>query len=162
MAAAEASLVIVIFGVAFGCSIKVKLAFGRGWGTVIIRPRKKIKMVAFEVIIYVVFEIVIIVVVVNCESLTLNPVVKIIIFGVIDEAKGPIILRRISVVVVGIINVVFGIVIAVVIVDCEGPRFSSPTLHPSVRIIIACVDKAKSPIIGGGRGLDTVGTVIID
>jgi len=112
-------------------------------------------IVAFEIIINLVFGIVI-VVVVNCESLTLNPAVKIIIVGVIDEAIGPIKLRRIGVVVVGIIiNVVFGIVIAVivviVIVDYEGPPLSSLTLSPVVRIIIVG-DEAKDPIIGGGRG----------
>jgi len=110
-------------------------------------------IVAFEIIINLVFGIVI-VVVVNCESPTLNPLINIIIVD--DEAKDPIILRRVSVVVVGIIiNVVFGIVIAVivviVIVDYEGPPLSSLTLSPVVRIIIVG-DEAKDPIIGGGRG----------
>ena len=56
-------------------------------------------IVAFEIIIDVVFGIVIaivvvvvvVLVVVNCECPTLNPAVQIIIVGVIDEAKGPII-----------------------------------------------------------------------
>ena len=116
------------------------------------------KMVAFEIIIDVVFGIVIVVaVVVNCESPTLNPAFKIIIVGVIDEAIGPINLRRIGV-------VVFEIVIAVVvviIVNGRGPTFSGLILHPSVRIIIVCVDEAKGPIIGV-RGLDTaIGTIIV-
>ena len=140
--------VIVIFGITFGCNIKVRLAAGRGWGTVIICLGKKIKMVAFEIIINVIFRIVtvvvVVVVVVNCESLTLNPAVKII------EAKGPIILGRIIVFVVRIItncldtavgeiiiNVVFGIMImiffgiviaVVVIVNYEGPILSIWTL----------------------------------
>ena len=85
MAEAEAPLVIIIFCVVFGCSIKVRLIFGRGWGTIIIRSRKKMKMVAFEIVIDVVFGIVIaVVVVVNCESPILNPGVKKIIIGVID------------------------------------------------------------------------------
>ena len=67
-----------------------------------------------------------------------------------------------------IINIVFGIVIAVVVVvvvvvNCEGPTLSSLSLSPFFRIIIVgVIDKAKDPIIGGGRVLDTaVGTVII-
>ena len=94
MAAAEAPLVIVIFGVAFGCSIRL----ASGEGTVIIRSRKKMMIVAIKIIIDVVFgiEIVVVVVVVNCEGptlscLTLSPVVRMIIVGVIDEAKGSII-----------------------------------------------------------------------
>ena len=80
--------VIVIFGVVFGCSIKIWFAFVEG--TVIIRSRMKKKMmiVAFEIIIDVVFGIVI-----YCEGLTLNPAVRIIIIGVIEEAKGPIITK---------------------------------------------------------------------
>ena len=58
-----------------------------------------------------------------------------------------------------IIDVVFGIVIViivVVVVNGEGP-----TLNPVFRIIIVG-DKAKGPIIGGNRGLDTaVGTIIV-
>ena len=82
----------VIFGFAFGCSIKIMFASGKG--TVIIRSRvKKMLIVAFEIIIDVVFgRIVIVVVVVNCEDSTLSgrtPAVGIIIVG--DEAKGPII-----------------------------------------------------------------------
>jgi len=91
-------------------------------------------------------------VVVICESPTLNPAINIIIVGVIDEAKGPIILRRISVVVVVIIKVVFRIVTAVVIliVDCENSTLLSLTLNPVFRIIIlGVIDKAKDPIIGG-------------
>ena len=57
MAAAEAPLVIIIFGVAFDCSIKVRLASGRGWGTVIICLRKKMQIVAFEIVIDVVSEL---------------------------------------------------------------------------------------------------------
>ena len=53
MATTKASLVIVIFGVVFGCSIKVRLASGEG--TVIICLRKKMMIVAFEIIINVVF-----------------------------------------------------------------------------------------------------------
>ena len=127
-------------------------------------------VVVVGIIVDVVFGIVItivVVVVVICEGPTLNPAIRIIIVGFIDKAKGPIILeRRIMVVVVGIIiNVVFGIVIAVVvvivIVDCEGPPLLSLTLSPVVRIIVVG-DKAKGPIIGGDRGLDTaVGTVIV-
>ena len=52
-----------------------------------------------------------------------------------------------------IINVVFGIVIAVVVVNNEDPTLS-PTFRPVVGIIIIGVDKAKGPIIGV-RGLDT-------
>ena len=63
--------VIVIIGVAFGCSIKIRFVSGRGRGSVIIRSRMKIKMmiVAFEIIIDIVFGIVIgVVVVVNFKS----------------------------------------------------------------------------------------------
>ena len=52
-------------------------------------------IVAFEIIIDVVFGIeiavIVVVVVVNGEGPTLNPAVRIIIVGVSDEAKGPII-----------------------------------------------------------------------
>ena len=85
--AAKAPLDIVIFGVVFSYSIR--LASSRGRGTVIIRLRKEMKMVTFEIIINVVFGnlIAAIVVVVNCEGPTLNPAVWIIIIGVIDDAK---------------------------------------------------------------------------
>ena len=70
--------------------------FASGEGTVIIRSRvKKMMIVAFEIIIDVVFGrivIVVVVVVVNCEDSTLSgrtPAVGIIIVG--DKAKGPII-----------------------------------------------------------------------
>ena len=118
-------------------------------------------------IINVVFGIIHVVFVeVNCESPKLNPAFKIIIVSVIDEAKGPVILRTIVAVVLGfIINVVFGIVIAtvviIVIVNCEVPTLLDLTLHPTIWIIIVDVDEVKGPIIGV-RGLDTaVGTVIV-
>ena len=83
--------VIVISGVAFSCRVRAS-----GKGTVIIRSKMKKKMmiVAFEIIIDVVFGrivIVVVIVVVNCEDSTLSgqPAVGIII--VRDEAKGPII-----------------------------------------------------------------------
>jgi len=82
----------VILGVSFGCSIRL----ASGEGTVIIRSKMKKKMmiVAFEIIIDVVFGriVIVVVVVVNCEDSTLSvrtPAVEIIIVG--DEAKGPII-----------------------------------------------------------------------
>ena len=54
------------------------------------------------------------------------------------------------------------IVVVVVVVNWEGPALLGLTLHPTVRIIIFCVDKAKGPIISGVRGLDTaVGTFIV-
>ena len=123
MAAAKPPLVIVIFGVAFGCSIKL----ASGGGTVIICLRKMI--VAFEFIIDVVFGIEIaVIVVVNGEGPTLNPAVGIIIVGVIDEAKGPIIMEgRVMVVVVKIIiDVVFGIeiIVDVDVVNGKGPTVS--------------------------------------
>ena len=59
--------VIIIFGVAFGCSIKIRIASGEG--TIIIHSRmKKMMIVAFEIIINVIFGIgiaVVFVVVVN-------------------------------------------------------------------------------------------------
>ena len=81
-----------IVGFAFGC----RVIRASGWGTVIIHLEKGMMMVAFEIIIDVVFGIVIavivvVVVVVNGEGPTLNPAVRIIIVGVSDEAKGPII-----------------------------------------------------------------------
>ena len=107
---------VIIAGVTFGCRVRAS-----GEGTVIIRSKMKKKMmiVAFEIIIYVAFgEVISVVVVVTCEGLTPNPAVRIIIVVVIDEAKGPIILnRRVMVVAIGIIIiVVFGIVIVVVVV----------------------------------------------
>ena len=68
-----------------------------------------------------------------------------------------VILRRMMIVAFEInIDIVFGIEIAVVVVNGKGPTF-----NPVVRIIIVG-DKAKGPIIGGGRGLDiAVGTVIV-
>ena len=65
------------------------------------------------------------------------------------------------VVVVGIIiNVVFTIVMAVlvvIIVSCEGP-----TPNPAVRIIIVVViDEAKGPIIVGSRVLDTAVSIAV-
>ena len=85
---------------------------------------------------------------------TIKPTVKIIIAGVIDKAKGLFILRRIIVVVIGIvINVVFGIgisvvVVVVVVVNCEGPTLSCLTLSPVVRmIIVGVIDEAKGSII---------------
>ena len=72
-----------IVGFAFGC----RVIRASGWGTVIIHLRKEMMIVAFEIIISVVFGIVIVVVVVvNGEGPTLNPVVWIIIVGVNDEA----------------------------------------------------------------------------
>ena len=75
MAEAEATLVFIILSVGFGCSIKVRLASGRGWGTVIICLRKKMKMVAFEIVIDIVFRTRIsgigVIVVVTCEGITL-------------------------------------------------------------------------------------------
>ena len=67
------------------------------------------------------------------------------------------------------IDVVFGIVTAVVIVivvvvvNSESPTLSGLTLSPVVRIIIVgVIDKAKGPIIVGVRGLNTtVDTVIV-
>ena len=67
------------------------------------------------------------------------------------------------------IDVVFGIVTAVVIVivvvvvNSESPTLSGLTLSPVVRtIIFSIVDKAKGPIIVGVMGLDTpIGTVIV-
>jgi len=168
MAAAVAPLVIIIFGVAFGCSIKVRLA--SGGGTVIIRLRRMM-IVAFEIIIDVVFGIEIAVIgVVNGEGPTINPAVQIIIVSVIDEAKGPIIMEgRVMVVVVKIIivkiiiDVVFGfeIIVVIVVVNGKGPPFLGLILHPSVRIIIVCVDEAKGPIISGVRGLHMAVTVIV-
>ena len=77
--------------VAFGCRVRAS-----GEGTIIIRSKMKKKMtiVAFEIIIDVVFGriVIVVVVVVNCEDSTLSghtPAVGIIIVG--DEAKGPII-----------------------------------------------------------------------
>ena len=129
------------------------------------------KMVTFEIIIDVVFRnvivvVVVVVVVVYCEGPTLNPVVRIIIGGVIDEVNGPVIMeRRIMVGVVKIIiDVVFGIWVAVIVVvvavNCEGPALSCLILHPTVWIIIVGVEEAKGPIIGV-RGLDTVAITII-
>jgi len=154
--------VIVIFGVAFGYSIKIRIASGEG--TVIIHSRmKKMMIVAFEVIINVIFRILI-----YREGPT-HPPVRIII--VVDEAKGPIIMeRRIVVVVVKVVFVfriifvvVFEIIIVVVVVIVEFPTLSCLILHPSVRIIIVCVDEAKGPIISGVRDLDdtAVDTVIV-
>ena len=61
-----------------------------------------------------------------------------------------------------IIEVVFRIIIAVVVVVAAVVNGECPTLNPTVRIIIVCVDKAKGPIIGCVRGLDAaVGTVVI-
>ena len=83
----------VILGVAFGCSCRVRAS---GKGTVIIRSRvKKMMIVAFEIIINVVFGIVIavvVVIIVSREESTLSsqtPTVGIII--VRDKDKGPII-----------------------------------------------------------------------
>ena len=127
-------------------------------------------VVAFEIIIVVVFGIVIavlVVIIVSCEGLTLNPAVRVIIV-VIDEAKGPIITeRRIMVVVVKIIiNVVSGIVIAVavavvivIVVNCESPALSCLIL-PAVGIIIVG-DEDKGPNIVGARVLDTAVTIIV-
>ena len=98
--------VIVISGVAFSCRVRAS-----GEGTVIIRSKMKKKMmiVAFEIII----------------------------------------------------DVVFGriVIVVVVVVNCKDSTLSSRT--PAVGIIIVG-DEAKGPIIVGGRGLDTVGTVIVD
>ena len=59
---------VVISGVAFSCRVR---AFSKG--TVIIRSRvKKMMIVAFEIIIDVVFGRIVIVVVVNCEDNTLS------------------------------------------------------------------------------------------
>ena len=57
----------------------------------------------------------------------------------------------------------FGIMIVVVIVNCEDPTLLGLTLSPVVRIIIVSViDKAKGCTISGVRVLDmVVGTVII-
>ena len=93
VAETEAPLAIVIFGVAFGCGIK--LAFGRGEGTFIIRL-KRIMIVVFEIIINVVFGIVIavlVVIIVYREDSTLSgrtPAIGIII--VRDKTKSPIII----------------------------------------------------------------------
>ena len=95
-------IVVVVFGFFVFGFLDDQFAFGRrvirasgwGWGTVIIHLEKGMMMVAFEIIIDVVFGIVIVVVfivVVNCKGPTLNPAVRIIIVGVSDEAKGPII-----------------------------------------------------------------------
>ena len=154
--------VIVIFGIAFGYSIKIRIASGEG--TVIIHSRmKKMMIVAFEIIINVIFGIVI-----YREGPT-RPPVRIII--VVDEAKGPIIVeRRIVVVVVKVVFVfgiifvvVFEIVIVVVVVIVEFPTLLCLILRPAVGIIIVGVDKAKGPIISGVRDLDdtAVGTVIV-
>ena len=168
-ATAKATFVIVIFGVVFGCSIKIRLASSEG--TVIIFLRKKMMIIAFEIIIDDVFGIgiavvVVIVIVVNCGIQILNPIIRIIIDGVIDKAKGPIITeRRIMVVVVKIItDVVFGIeiaVVAVVVVNGEDHTLLCVTLSPAVGTIIVGVDKAKGPVICGVRDLDIVGTVIV-
>ena len=95
------------FCVAFGYSIKIRIASGEG--TVIIHSRmKKMMIVAFEIIINVIFGIII-----YREGPT-RPPVRIII--VVDDAKGPIIVeRRIVVVVFKVVFVVvFGIVFVVV------------------------------------------------
>ena len=56
---------------------------------------------------------------------------------------------------------VVAVVVVVIVVNGKGPTLSGLILHPSVRIIIVCVDKAKGPIVGV-RGLDmAVGTVIV-
>ena len=82
----------IIVGVAFGRSIRL----ASGWDTaVVIILERNIMVVVVGIIINVVFGIVIfvvvVVVVVNCKGPTLNPAVRIIIVGVSDEAKGPII-----------------------------------------------------------------------
>ena len=106
-------------------------------------------VVAFEIIIVVVFGIdiaVLVVIIVSCEGPTLNPTVRIIIVF-IDEAKGPVIMeRRIMVVVVKIIvKVVFGIIFAVVfeivivvavVRVVKDPALSCLVLPLDVRIII--------------------------
>ena len=79
----------IIVGIAFFCSIRL----ASDGGTVIIRLRRMM-IVAFEIIIDVVFGriVIVVVVVVNCEDSTLSgrtPAVGIIIVG--DKAKGPII-----------------------------------------------------------------------
>ena len=62
----------VVFGVAFSCSIR--LTFGRGWGSVIIRSRKKkMTIFAFGIIINVVFGIVIVIVI----------VIVVVVFGIV-------------------------------------------------------------------------------
>ena len=108
-------------------------------------------IVAFEIIIDVVFRIEIAVVfvfgiIIYCEGPKLNPAVRIIIV-VIDKTKGPIIMeRRIMVVVVKIIiNVVFGIIFVVVfeivivvavVRVVKDPALSCLVLPLDVRIII--------------------------
>ena len=95
MAIAEAPLVIIIFVVAFGCSIR--LAYG-GDTAVIIFAKRKIDVVAFRIIRDIVFGIIIavvVLVVVNCEGptllgRTLNFAIRIFLVGV-DESKSPIV-----------------------------------------------------------------------
>ena len=77
---------IIIFGVAFGCGIR--LASGKDQGTVIIHLKRRM-IVAVEIIISVVFGIIIIIIE-NGEGPTLKPVDLIIIVS--DEANGPIIM----------------------------------------------------------------------
>ena len=100
MAAAGVPLVVVvvIFGVTFSCSIKL----ASGWGTFIVFG--KIMVVAFEIIINVVFGFIIIIIVVIGEGPTLRPVGMIIIVN--DKANGPIIRG----------NRVFGRVVVVTII----------------------------------------------
>ena len=64
-----------------------------------------------------------------------------------------------------IIDVVFGIwvavvVIVVVVANCEGPPLSCLILHLAVWIIIVGDDEAEGPVIGV-RGLDKADVTII-
>ena len=84
---------VVVVGIIVNVVFGIRISGVGVIGAVIIRSRMKKKMmiVAFEIIIDVVFGRIVIVVVVNCEDSTLSgqPAVGIIIVG--DEAKGPII-----------------------------------------------------------------------
>ena len=138
-----------VVGFAFGCRIRPS---GEGTVTICSKMKKKMMIVAFEIMINVVSGIVLVVVIVVIVNLVVVRIIINVVFGIA--------------IVIVVVVVVFGIVIAVVvivaIVTCEGPTLSCLILCPAVGIMIVGVDKAKGPIISGTRGLDTaVGILII-
>ena len=137
--------------------------FASGEGTVIIRSRmKKMMVVAFEIIIIVVFEFFVI---------GINDGVIGIAFGCRVHASGEgtviiILERNIMVVVAGIINVVFGIVIVIVIVVVVVVIFEI-VIVAVVAVVVNCEGISTYATLSGQtlssvRVLDTaVGTISV-